>query len=219
MAAISPLSDEQMGTASRLPNWTRGHVATHIARNADAMVKVCTWAETSVETPMYGSVAERDAGIELGAYRSAAEIVDDVAKSARRLVDAFESLSQRALTSVVRRGAAARGPAFLASDIPWMRLREVEIHLVDLDLSSTFAESPLDFLTSLLLEEVPIFGERIQGLLLICNEGPRYQIGDGEQVIAGSIGDITAWLLGRANESEVRRLVSLQPIPTLPKWL
>jgi maleylpyruvate isomerase len=183
------------------------------------MVKVCTWAETGIETPMYGSVAERDAGIELGAYRSAAEIVADVAKSAKRLVDAFESLGQRALTSVVRLGAAARGPAFLASDIPWMRLREVEIHLVDLDLSPTFADCPFEFLNSLLLEEIPKFDERIQGLVLICNEGPRYQIGDGARVIEGSIGDITAWLLGRTNESEVRRLVSLQPIPTPPKWL
>jgi maleylpyruvate isomerase len=164
-------------------------------------------------------MVERDAGIELGAYRSAAEIVDDVAKSASRLVDAFESLGQRALTSVVRRGAAAQGPAFMASDIPWMRLREVEIHLVDLDLSSTFAESPMEFLTSFLVEEVPNFDERIQGLLLICNEGPQYQIGDGAQVIEGSIGDITAWLLGRANQSEASRLVSHQPIPTPPKWL
>jgi maleylpyruvate isomerase len=219
IAAISPLSDEQMAAPSRLPGWSRGHVATHIARNADAMVNICTWAKTGVQTPMYASVAERDSAIEAGAHRSAAEILADVTRSSIRLAKAIESLDEKALTATVRRGAAGAGPAFPASSIPWMRLREVEIHLVDLDLVPTFAQSPLDFLTSLLAEEVPNFDGRISGLVLMCAEGSRFQIGDGKQAIRGAIGDITAWLLGRAKSSEIARLASDQPIPAPPKWL
>jgi maleylpyruvate isomerase len=183
------------------------------------MVNVCTWARTGVQTPMYTSVAQRDSEIESGARRGSAEILSDVALSANQLAGAIKSLDEKALNATVRRGAAAAGLAFPASSIPWMRLREVEIHLVDLDLAPTFAQSPLEFLTPLLVEEVPRFDGRISGLLLLCNEGLRFQIGEGEQTIRGSIGDITAWLLGRANRSEIARLVSDKPIPTPPKWL
>ena len=219
LALISPLSDEELKAPSRLPNWTRGHVATHIARNADAMVNLCTWARTGLQLPMYRSQEERDSDIEHGANRSAAQIVADVAKSAESLAAAIESLNESALKTTIRRGAAAAGPAFPASAIPWMRLREIEIHLVDLDLTPSFADTSLEFLVALLAEEVPNFESRVVGLTLLTQEGPRFQIGDGGQRITGPIGDITAWLLGRAKENEILRLSSDLPIPAPPRWL
>ena len=146
LAAISPLTDEQMSVPSRLPAWSRGHVATHIARNADAMVNLCVWASSGVQSPMYRSQEERDSQIELGARRNASQIVTDVSDSAERLAVAFEALSDSALKSLIRRGAAAVGPLSPASAIPWLRLKEVEIHLVDLDLSPTFADTSVEFL-------------------------------------------------------------------------
>jgi maleylpyruvate isomerase len=219
LAAISSLSDEQIRASSRLPGWTRAHVATHIARNADAMVNLCTWAKTGVQTPMYTSVEERNSQIEVGARRSSSEILADITQSAARLEEAIESLDASALTTTIHGGPAAAGPAFPARDIPWMRRREVEIHLVDLDLVPTFAQSPVEFLTALLTEEISNFDGRMSGLLLICDEGPQFKIGTGEQTLAGSIGDITAWLLGRANENELARLASGRPIPKPPRWL
>jgi maleylpyruvate isomerase len=219
LTAISPLTDEQMSAPSRLPNWSRGHVATHIARNADAMVNLCVWASTGVQSPMYRSQEERDSQIESGARRSANEIVTDVSDSAERLDVAIEALSDSALRFLIRRGPAAAGPLSPASDIPWMRKKEVEIHLVDLDLAPTFADTPLEFLATLLTEEVLIFDSRMLGLTLITDEGPVFKIGDGVQRITGSTGDITAWLLGRANEIEISRLSSDTAIATPPSWL
>ncbi|HEX5383496.1 MAG TPA: maleylpyruvate isomerase N-terminal domain-containing protein, partial [Propionibacteriaceae bacterium] len=34
------VTDEQWRAPSRLPEWTRGHVATHIARHADAICRL-----------------------------------------------------------------------------------------------------------------------------------------------------------------------------------
>ena len=219
LTAISPLTDEQMSEPSRLPNWSRGHVATHIARNADALVNLCVWASTGVQSPMYRSQEERDSQIESGARRSASQIVIDVSDSAERLVVAIESLSDSALRFFIRRGAAAVGPLSPASDIPWMRKKEVEIHLVDLDLAPTFADTSLEFLTALLTEEVSNFDSRMLGLTLITKEGPVFKIGDGAQRITGSIGDITAWLLGRSKETEIGRLRSDAMIAAPPRWL
>lgn len=219
LAAITPLTDEQTAAPSRLPDWARGHVATHIARNADAYVNLCTWARTGVEIPMYSSRGDRDAQIEAGANRSAAEIVADVRQSAARLSAAFAALDEPTLKAIIRLGSAAAGAESSASAIPWMRLREVEIHLVDLNLKPTFSETPIEFLTALLTEETPRFDGKIAGLELICIEGPRFPIGDGAQKITGSIADLAAWLLGRANGNEIARLSSDRPIPTPPKWL
>ena len=219
LTAISPLTDEQMSAPSRLPNWSRGHVATHIARNADAMVNLCVWASTGVQSPMYRSQEERDSQIESGARRSASQIVTDVSASAERLMVAIEALSDSALGFFIRRGAAAVGPLSPASDIPWMRQKEVEIHLVDLDLAPTFADTSLEFLRALLTEEVPNFDSRMPGLTLITKEGPVFKIGDGLQRITGSIGDITAWLLGRSKETEISRLSSDATVTAPPRWL
>lgn len=168
---------------------------------------------------MYASKEERDRDIESGSGRGAAEIVADATESASRLTAAIESLDESARKAMIRRGAAAAGPAFPAIQIPWMRIREVEIHLVDLGLEPTFSDTPIEFLTALLVEETPHFDARIIGLELICTEGPTFRIGDGAQKISGAIADLTAWLLGRANTNEIARLVSDQPIPTPPKWL
>lgn len=219
IAEITPCTDAQMLAPSRLPGWSRGHVATHIARNADGMVNLCTWARTGIETPMYPTQEARNSQIENGARRPAAEIVADVITSAEQLVSAFAALDEAALKVPIRRGANSTGPQYPASTIPWMRLREVEIHLVDLNLAVTFAQSPVKFLTDLLTEETPNFDSRMPGLTLMTNEGPRFQIGDGAQTITGSIGDIAAWLLGRANEDELSRLKSDTSIPIPPKWL
>ncbi len=40
---------------------------THVARNADAMINLLTWARTGVPTPAYASDQQRDADIEAGA--------------------------------------------------------------------------------------------------------------------------------------------------------
>ena len=168
---------------------------------------------------MYRSQEERDSQIELGARRNASQIVTDVSDSAERLAVAFEALSDSALKSLIRRGAAAVGPLSPASAIPWLRLKEVEIHLVDLDLAPTFADTSVEFLTRLLVEEVPNFDSRMLGLTLITEEGPVFKIGDGVQRITGSTGDITAWLLGRSKETEISRLSSDASIAPPPRWL
>ena len=37
--AIAALTDEQVSRPSRLPDWSVGHVLTHIARNADSVTR------------------------------------------------------------------------------------------------------------------------------------------------------------------------------------
>ena len=61
------LTDSQAREPSQLPGWTRGHVLTHIARNADGLRNLLIWARTGVVTPQYPDLEAREAGIAAGA--------------------------------------------------------------------------------------------------------------------------------------------------------
>src|SRR5579863_5967707 len=78
VSTAAGLSDEQAREASLLPGWSRGHVLTHLARNADALRNLLVWARTGVVTPMYATPDERDENIEAGAGRPAAVLLADL---------------------------------------------------------------------------------------------------------------------------------------------
>src|SRR5829696_3219522 len=65
--------------------WTRGHVLTHVARNADGLAALVRSAVDGTGETMYASPEARDADIEAGADRPVAQLVDDVERSAQAL--------------------------------------------------------------------------------------------------------------------------------------
>src|SRR5579859_308739 len=82
LATAAALTDAQAREPSLLPGWTRGHVLTHIARNADGLRNLLIWARTGTEVPMYASAQARNDDIEAGAGRPAAGLAADVRESA-----------------------------------------------------------------------------------------------------------------------------------------
>ena len=87
--------------------------------------------------------------VETGALRAIESQVTDLVASARRFREAVTSLPQAAWDAAVRgRG----GQKLTARDLPWVRLREVEIHHVDLDAGYTPRQWPAGFLDRLLPE-------------------------------------------------------------------
>src|SRR6266550_7232301 len=109
LATAAALSDARAREPSLLPGWSRGHVLTHIARNADGLANLLRWAGTGRETPMYASAASRTADIEAGAGRPAAELAADVAGTAEAFAAEAASLPADAWAAQVR---ALQGPAF-----------------------------------------------------------------------------------------------------------
>lgn len=117
---------------SLLPDWTVGHVLTHIARNADSHRNLIDGR------PQYPSVESRNADIEAGAGRGWVELVDDVATSAAALDERWAAITDwTGITS----GPLPR-PRYL---LPLLRQREVEVHRTDLGLGYGFADMPGDY--------------------------------------------------------------------------
>ncbi|MFD5653571.1 maleylpyruvate isomerase family mycothiol-dependent enzyme [Streptomyces sp. NPDC127039] len=214
---LTGAADADPGVPSTLPGWTRGHVVAHVAANADALGNLVHWAATGEETPMYASPKERTAGIERGALLPAAELRAWLRDSARRLESAMSALdAQRWRAPVV----TAQGRTVPATELPWMRSREVCVHAVDLDAGVSFADLPAGFLAALCEEVV---ARRAAGpgpglLLTATDSGARWELpGPHEAVeVTGPTADLTAYLTGRAHTLTTRRG---DPAPALGPWL
>ena len=64
---------------SRLPDWTVGHVLTHLARNADSHVRMLQGALAGEAVEQYpGGYEQRSRDIDAGAGRDAADLRADV---------------------------------------------------------------------------------------------------------------------------------------------
>nr|WP_281068086.1 maleylpyruvate isomerase N-terminal domain-containing protein [Arthrobacter stackebrandtii] len=132
------LSDADMRSPSALPGWSVGHVLTHLARNADAHARRLAGALAGADVPKYGRGQEqRAAEIESGAGRSAAAVLADLAASQSKLEDMFDRSSAAGWPN----GHFLGGGDYGVSGCPAHRLREVEMHHVDLGLGYT----PLDW--------------------------------------------------------------------------
>ncbi len=140
VTTVSALSPDQLAASSAIPPWTRGHVITHIARNADSIVRLLNGAATGIETPQYASDELRDAEIEAGAGRPLDELVADLRSSAAELDAAARVACQhRRGRPRFACGAATRPPR---DGLLALRLREQEIHHADIGASYSFADIP-----------------------------------------------------------------------------
>jgi maleylpyruvate isomerase len=127
---------------SLLPGWTRGHVLTHIARNADSFVRVLEAARRGEVAAQYeGGVEGRNADIEAGSTREWDSLVSDVRSSAWRLDEVFATQDRWDLAMT-----NSAGEAVPHSDLPSRRLREVVVHHADVgDGAYTPADWPPDY--------------------------------------------------------------------------
>ena len=69
LTTVDGLSDEEVRGPSGLSGWSRGHLITHLARNADGIRNMLLCARTGEDAFMYPSGALRNADIEAGATR------------------------------------------------------------------------------------------------------------------------------------------------------
>ena len=155
MRSVEVLTDKDVRSASRLPGWTVGHVLTHLARNADAHARRLSGALRGEDIPKYASGKnQRESGIEEGAGRSAVEVIADLESSQSRLEQVFAQCDAEGWPN----GHFLGGGHYGAAGCPAHRLREVEMHHVDLGLGYTALDWPDEYVAwdlPVLLATVP----------------------------------------------------------------
>jgi maleylpyruvate isomerase len=215
IATAQTLDEGRLAEASLLPGWTRGHVLAHVARNADAYVRLLSWAYSGVETPAYSDPAQRDAEIEAGAFRSLAEQIDDLQTSAGYFSDMVTALPDEAWAATVR---SPQGESLPAAALMFARLREVEIHHVDLAASYQPSDWSDDFtgrLLQVLTRTLP--GVRVR---LLTDQEQALQIGPidaSAPTVSGSGQALAAWLTGRSAGAGLT-VTPAGGLPAIPFW-
>lgn len=196
------VSDHDWRGPSRLPGWSRGHVATHLARQADGLARLAAWARSGARQEMYDSPEHREREIEAGANRSGLELQIDLDTSAGRLDSAFDEVEANVgWDAVVALRGGLQVPARL---LPLARLLEVVLHHVDLDTGYRLTDvrpATADWLlewSAFRLRERDEFPR-----LELVSDATSLTVGSSGETrqVRGHSADLLGWLTGRSDDS------------------
>jgi maleylpyruvate isomerase len=217
LAEVAGLPDDALSAPTALPGWTRAYLLSHLTANADALRNLVYWARTGEERRMYASTQAREVGIAAGAELPAADLRARVSSSAADLAADLDALDGPGGAGWDAKIITAQGLTRTASEIPWMRTREIYIHGIDMAAGTTFADLPPDFLAAL-LDDVTVRRSAKGGgpalLIAASDTGGRWDVaGAGSPVpVTAPLPDLAAYLTGRPAPS-------LPAAPVLPPWL
>lgn len=216
----SQWSDADVAAESLLPGWTRGHVLTHVARNADGISDTLAGALRGEIVERYpGGPSARNAAIDAGAGRPFAVLVADVRESAERLDRVFGAIGDADGWSLpTEHGDPAETWVF-------RRWREVEVHRVDLRSDYTPDRWQPLFVTAHLEEAIASIPARLDGAVHIeiaaegslarDHVGSTWTFGAGEPIdVVGPDWAVLAWAVGRAETAAD----ALTAVPALAPW-
>ena len=202
---------------SGLPGWSRKHVLAHVAANAGALGNLIRWAATGEPAPMYSSPGARAAAIEQGSRLPAGELTAWLRRSADALEEAMTRLTGAQWQASV---LTAQGQAIPASEVPWMRSREVYVHTVDLATGVSFADLPAGFLAALCDDAANKRDAAPSPALVLeaSDTGQRWDLpGDaGGVTLTGPLAEVTAYLTGRPHQLAT---AGGESAPARPAWL
>ncbi|MEU9005282.1 maleylpyruvate isomerase family mycothiol-dependent enzyme [Streptomyces sp. NPDC059982] len=210
LTAVTKLDNAALAEESLLPGWSRGHVLAHLARNADALVNVFEGR------PMYESAAARDADIARDAGRPLEEHLADLRDSAARFLATTEAPQDWSRTVELRNGVTD-----LASNVPFRRLVEAELHHVDLNVGYGLGDLPEEFTD----REIAFLADRWSGrpdvppVTLRAENGDVWHTGGPEGApvtLSGPKDELLGWLAGRAARGAGLTVETGDGLPTLP---
>lgn len=189
------LDDADWLAPSLLPGWTRAHVATHIARNADALRRLIAAARMGDPAPLYPSARQKYNDIERGAERSGLDLHVDLDTSAGELARLCDRVEDWLVPVRLPDGE------FPLSVVALIRLQELTMH--HLDLRSGFSWDDVDLVPAVWLLEWMVMLMRddltLPAVDLVSDSGLTASLGDvGERrTVSGPDAALWAWLTGR----------------------
>jgi maleylpyruvate isomerase len=215
--SVDRLSGDDWGAPSLLPGWTRAHVAAHLALNGEGLTNVLRGEVDHESAPMYESQEARDTDIEKLAGADHAEIRERLLASTITFPEAVQAVPPDLWDGRFERTRGGSTLPLWAA--PLMRLREVEIHHVDLGIGYSpdawgqdFAEELVD---GMLKRQQAEGSFRIRPL----DTDRTWEAGapgDDAAVVTGPVAHVAWWLTGRTPSEQVS--CSRGELPQVGSW-
>jgi maleylpyruvate isomerase len=175
VAAVAPLSDDDLRAPSLLPGYSRGHVVAHVINKTNAHVWLFGGPPAGEVRRLHPAGYDADGAADDGARRPASELCADLARSFDEIEAAWSALEGEMWH---RQGIMTAGPRTM-TEVVGHHLRNVEVHHVDLDIGYRPCDWPEAFVG-------PELSKRLRGLPARADQA-----------------DLLAWLLGRAAAPEL----------------
>jgi len=214
---VEALSDEDWAAPSTLPGWSRGHVIAHLTLNAEGLAGAVLGVLAGEPRPMYASDTGRDDAIAELAASHRAPIWRRFEVASARLDEAFSALAEA--PAEVAESLIDRTPGsqrrFAAGATPGMRLREIEIHHVDLGVGYGPADWPTPFVRELLGHGCSRPSLGVDALLVASDIAWQHQLGTGGPTVTGPAHGLAWWLTGRSPYEGIELSVEGGELPTI----
>ena len=214
LSTVAKLDDAMVAEASLLPGWDRAMVLTHLSANAEGLARVVGAAGRGEVGELYpGGGQARDAAIEAGRGLKARDLEHRLRESSASAMSALRAAPGRvwdASTVHYRAGEVRIGTMVVS------RLREVEVHHVDLD----YGYSPSDWPSEWVMEEMDramleLPSRLPPGLAVVLgatDTNQHWVAGSGDAVeLDGTLGELFAWVAGRATTVDGQEAPELSP--------
>jgi maleylpyruvate isomerase len=213
---VDGLDDEALDGPSGLPEWTRAHGVAHLALNAEGMARVREARVAGEPTTMYPSDEARASDIDDLATGDRAALRERFMASTTLLVDGVDDFPDEWWGEAFERTPGGRAIRYAA--VPGMRLREVEIHHVD--LAAGFAPTGWSdaFSAHLISAMVKRRPSDESFRVLATDLAHTWEVGDNpdETTVSGPAGDLGWWLTGRAPAESLT--CSTGDLPLVKAW-
>jgi maleylpyruvate isomerase len=201
---VDGLSDPDWAAGSLLPGWTRAHVVAHLALNGEGLAGVLQGVVEGEPVPMYESDERRDADIEDLAQAPPADLRARLLASVATFTEAVQAVPSDAWQGRFERTPGGRTLPIDA--IPLLRVREMEIHHVDLGTGYSPGDWPAGFAATV-----------VDGMVTRVATDPGFRVapldvsrtwdvgsvGGDPAVVTGPVADVAWWLTGRPPSDQV----------------
>jgi maleylpyruvate isomerase len=191
------LPDEDWAAPSVCTGWSRAHVLAHLALNAEGLAGVVRGHLDGHPATMYRSNEARDGDIADLATAPPAEIRTRLLTASTTLADALGELGTPPEDAEFERTPG--GVVMRVAAVPWLRLREVEIHHADLDAGYSHADWPAETAVAFLDGDARRYGG--PPLLARATDlGREWSFGSpgpADPVVSGPASALAWWATGR----------------------
>jgi len=197
------LTDEEWNLPSLLPGWTRAHLATHLARNADGIVRVIQQLAAGLPTSLYESEASYFEDIERGSERSALELQEDLDTSLSRLQGHWPDIANYPSDYQVKLTSTFSIPL---DQLSLSHLNEVVLHHADFDLGFGWMDIDQSVARQLLVyNSEEMSDDPTYPAITIESTQLSVRLGTGEALLAnGHESYLLCWLTGRLPEDQIK---------------
>jgi maleylpyruvate isomerase len=140
LETVDSLSPDQFAADSSLPGWSVLQVVAHLALNAQSHVHLLSCAGRGEVGEQYvGGAIGRAAAIDASSSWSAEQAVKELRRAVYSLEGAWAGATYDTWNGT---GVAASGAVLSMHELPFMRWREVVVHLTDMNIGLGYEEWP-----------------------------------------------------------------------------